>query len=423
MKYKKLTLSNGIRLILVPVQDNPSVTVVISCECGSENESRNINGISHFLEHMLFKGTPQRPSALIVSSELDSVGAESNAMTSNQVTMYYAKAQKKHWKKLFDVISDIYLNPIFPTTELEKERGVIIQEIQMYKDLPHKYVWNLLSELLYGDTPAGRPVIGSIENVRRFSRKDFLNYHKKHYIPQNTVVVVAGDVDEKAIKEQVKKTLGSINGGHKENKKTFRENQKAPALTLLKKKSDQTHMVMAFRGYKISDKKSIVASVLMSILGAGMSSRLFQRLREEMGACYYVYSYHEAEKDRGLAPIATGIDPKRACEVIEALIDECKKLTKEKVSDAELNKVKDYKVSHLYMGLETTDSLASYYMSEEISGGRIKNPLDREKEIRSVTPDSIMELAKELFTDKNLNLAIIGDIKDESKIKKSLTFK
>jgi len=423
MKYKKTTLPNGVRVIVVPVRDNPSTTVVVACETGSEYESKKENGLSHFLEHMLFKGTATRPSALTVSSELDSVGAESNAMTSNEVTMYYAKAQKKHWKKLFEVVSDIYLNPAFPAADLEKERGVIIQEIQMYKDLPHKHVWDILQNLLYGDTSAGRPITGSVENVKNFSRQEFMSYHRKHYIPSKTIVVVAGDITEKVVIDEVKKVFGTLPAVSRKERQNVKEKQKIPGFVLEKKKSDQTHMVMALRGYKSSDKKSVVASILMGVLGAGMSSRLFQRLREEMGACYYIYAYHEGDRDRGLAAIATGVDAKRAAEVIKALIDECKRLSFEKVSEKELKKVKDYKVSHLYMGLETTDALAGYFISEEVAHGHIRNPEEKEREIRAVSAEAVLELAKEIFRDRNLNLAIIGDIKETKSIKKALTFK
>lgn len=423
MKYHKTTLPNGVRVIVVPVHNNPSTTVVVACETGSSYESKKENGLSHFLEHMLFKGTATRPSAMTVSSELDTVGAESNASTSGEITMYYAKAQKKHWKKLLEVVSDIYLNPSFPAMDLEKERGVILQEISMYKDLPHHQVWDVLAKLLYGDTPAGRSVAGPAENIQRFSRQDFLSYHRKHYIASKTIVAVAGDVRGKAVLEEIKKIFGSLPLVKKSSKEVIREKQKAPGLALERRQSDQTHMVMALRGYRVEDKRAAAASILMGILGAGMSSRLFQRLREEMGVCYYVNAYNNASADHGLASIAVGIDQKRAVEVVKALVDECRRLTYEQVTDKELQKVKDYKVSHLYMGLETTDALAGYFIADEANRGEARDPEVRERELRAVTAKEVMEVAQELFRDERLNLAIVGPVTDRRGVKKALTFK
>ncbi len=423
MKYKKTTLSNGVRVIVVPTHDNPSTTVVVACETGSHYESKKENGLSHFLEHMLFKGTATRPSAFSVTSELDMVGAESNAMTGHDVTLYYAKAQKKHWKKLLEVVSDIYLNPAFPAADLEKERGVITQEIKMYNDLPHQHVWDILSTLLYGDTPAGRPIAGPVGNIQKFTRQDFLGYHRKHYVASKTIVVIAGDVAEKGVLEEVKNIFGILPVVSKREREVVKEKQKTPGFALEKRKSDQTHMVLALRGYPITNALAPAASILMGLLGSGMSARLFQRLREEMGACYYVHASHSADSDHGLASIAVGIDEKRAAEVVRALVDECKRLTYETVGETELQKVKDYKVSHLYMGLETTDALAAYCVSSEVTHGEVRSPVEREKELRSVTAEDVMAVAKDLFQDEKLNLAIVGPLSDQKGVKKALSFK
>ncbi|MEK7148110.1 MAG: pitrilysin family protein, partial [Patescibacteria group bacterium] len=381
------------------------------------------NGLSHFLEHMLFKGTPTRPSALSVSTELDAIGAESNAFTSSEMTAYYAKSEKKHWKKLLEVVSDIYLNPSFPVADLEKERGVILQEISMYKDLPKRYVWDVLAKLMYGESSAGRAIIGSEENIKNFSRQDFLSYHRKHYVASKTIVVVAGDVTSKNVLEEVNRIFGMLPLVKKRIKEKIKEKQSASALSVENKKSDQTHMVMAFRAYDAKDKRNAQLAVLMGILGNGSSSRLFQKLREEMGACYYVHTMRDTLTDHGLAAIYTGVDKARVAEVTKAIIDECKRLTYELVSDKELEKTKNYLTSHMYMGLETTDTMAGFYLSEEIVREVVKNPQDIEKEIRAITNKDIVEIAGEIFKDENLNLAIVGNIKDSKPIKKVLTFK
>ncbi len=423
MKFKKVTLPNGLRIIVIPAHDNPSATVAVATETGSHYESKAENGLSHFLEHMLFKGTPTRPSALSVATELDSIGAESNAYTSNEMTFYYAKSEKKHWKKLLEVVSDIYLNPSFPAADLEKEKGVILQEISMYEDLPQRHVWEVMAKLLYGDTPQGRSILGVPENIKNFSRQDFMSYHRKHYVASKTIVIIAGDVTPKAAVDEVKKIFNNLPEVKKRGKDRVKESQKAPALLLKKKKSDQTHMVMALRAYGAGDKRTAAASVLMAIMGDGMSSRLFQRLREEMGACYYVRTGNDIYTDHGYVAISTGVEKGRVVEVVQALIDECKRLTYEEVQEKELQKAKDYMVSHLYMGLETSDALANFYLGEEVVHGAARDPQEIEKEIRKLASKDIMDTAKDLFHDENLNLAIVGNFSDQKAIKKVLSFK
>ncbi|MHB1330900.1 MAG: M16 family metallopeptidase, partial [Minisyncoccota bacterium] len=190
MKYKKTTLQNGLRIIHVPSKGNPSVTVMALVETGSNYEEKSQNGLSHFLEHMMFKGTTRRPTSLDISRELDSLGAQSNAFTSNEMTGYYAKAEKKHFKELLDIISDLYLNPTLPPAELEKERGVILQEISMYEDLPQHKVWDVFGELVYGDSPAGRTILGPSLNIKKFKRDDFQDYRKVHYVAKKTIIVI-----------------------------------------------------------------------------------------------------------------------------------------------------------------------------------------------------------------------------------------
>lgn len=423
MKFKKTTLPNGVRVIVVPAHDNPSATVMVATETGSHYEEKRENGLSHFLEHMLFKGTPTRPSALSVSTELDSIGAESNAYTSNELTAYYAKSEKKHWKKLLEVVSDIFLNPSFPAADLEKERGVILQEIAMYQDLPHRHVWDIIARLLYGDSPQGRSILGTPANIKAFTRENFMSYHRKHYVSSKIIVVISGAVATKAVLNEIKKIFGNLPQVKRRGKDKLREIQKSAAVLVEKKKTDQTHMIMALRAFSAADKRSITASVLMGVLGDGMSSRLFQRLREEMGACYYVRTSNDVYTDHGYVAVSTGIEKGRITEVVQALIDECKRLTYEEVQEKELQKVKDYMVSHMYMGLETTDALAGHYLSEEVVHGRARDPKELENEIRKTTSREIMEIAKALFRDENLNLAIVGNIDDTRAIKKVLSFR
>ncbi|MFH1472875.1 MAG: pitrilysin family protein [bacterium] len=228
MNFKKTTLPNGLRIITVPTKDNPSVTVMVLVETGSNYEKKSENGLSHFLEHMMFKGTPTRPSPSLIHRELDSLGAQINAFTDDELTGYYAKVERRQWKKALNLISDMYQHPLIPEKDLEKERGVILQEINRYEDLPERNVWEVLGKLLYGDTPAGRTTLGPKNNIKAFSRGDFLRYHQAHYTAEKTIVVVAGDLRESEVKTKVSRYFKNIYRGKNLNKRPVKETQKSP---------------------------------------------------------------------------------------------------------------------------------------------------------------------------------------------------
>jgi predicted Zn-dependent peptidase len=395
---------------------------MVLVEAGSDYETKEQNGLSHFLEHMCFKGTAKRPTAHIISKELDSLGAQSNAFTTNEFTGYYAKAEKKHFTKILDVLADMYLNPIFPEADLEKERGVILQEISMYEDLPQRKAEYVFMKLLFGDTPAGRSIAGTRENIKNFTQKDFIDYRKAHYTAKKTIVIISGDIDQATVKKEVAKNFKDIPDHKSPKKLRVVERQTSPAILVEKKATDQMHMVLGFHSYKGGDKRNTALAVLTGVLGGGMSSRLFQKLREEMGVCYYVRPDKQGFTDHGIFTIATGVDPLRVEEVVKVLIAECKRLISEPVTDAELKKVKDYMAGSLYLGLETTDSLAEFYAVQEVENGALKSPKEYEKKLRAVTAKDIQKVAKDIFKNEKLNLAIVGNVKDEKALKKALTF-
>jgi predicted Zn-dependent peptidase len=422
MNFKKTTLKNGLRIIIVPAKSNPAVTVLVMVETGSNYETKEQNGLSHFLEHMCFKGTTKRPKSIDISRELDALGAQSNAFTSNEFTGYYAKGEKNHVSKLIDVVSDMYLNPTLPAVELEKERGVIIQEISMYEDLPQRRVQEFFAELLYGDTPAGRSIAGPVANIKKFQRKDFVDYRTKHYVAEKTIVIVAGDIAEKKVIQQITSAFKNISTAKKLLPPPVKEKQTTPAILVHKKKTDQTHIVLGVRAFDVFDKRMSALQVLAGVLSGGMSGRLFQKLREEMGACYYARANAEISNDHGSFIISTGVEEKRVEEVIKVLLEECKRLCNELVSKEELQKTKDYMSGHLYLGLETSDALAEFYVVQEALKGEMKTPAQAEKEIRAVTAKDVQNVARDIFKNKNLNLAIVGNIADSKKLKKILSF-
>lgn len=419
MKYKRQVLKNGMKVILVPMKNAPTVTVLTMVETGSKYESKENNGISHFLEHMCFKGTTNRPSAGLISRELDSIGSHYNAFTGEEYTGYYAKAASKHASKLLDVISDLYLNQIFDEKEIQKEKGVIIEEINMYHDMPQRHVSELFTELLYGDQPAGWNIAGTKENVQKMKREDFVEYRKNHYVASATALIVAGNFNEKKIMKELAEKFKKIPSSKKAGKLKVREEQMSPAIRIEHRKTDQTHIVLGVRGFPVGHKDTTAARVLNAVLGAGMSSRLFQKMREEMGVGYYVRSSYDLYTDHGILYVSIGADPSRVSEVVRAIIDEFKKFIAEFVSDEELNKTKEYLAGTMYLGLESSDSVAEHYGSQEVMRQSLKTPEQIIKEIKAVTSRKIRDVAKKLFVTKNLNLAIVGPA-DEAKLKPEL---
>ena len=422
MKFSEKVLPNGLRVVTIPMKDNPTATVLVLVEAGSKYEEKKLNGVSHFLEHMCFKGTEKRPKPIHISKELDALGSQYNAFTAQEYTGYYAKSDARHFKQIFDVVSDIYLNSAFPKAELEKEKGVIIEEINMYEDMPHRHVQDLLMKLLYGDTPAGWNIAGVKKNILKMNRGDMVKYKSMHYLPEATVIVVAGSLKEKNVFSEVKKVFGSIPRGHKARKIKVKETQKKPKALIKFKQTDQTHFVLAVRAYDLFHKDIPVLSVLAGVLGGGMSSRLFQRVREEMGAGYYIRAYGDAYTDHGLFQISAGVDNKRVAEVLSAVIEECDKLRKYPVSEEELNKVKECLIGNMKLSLESTDDIANFYGGQELLKKEIKTAENKASELRQVSARDVQRVARNIFKNKNLNLALIGPSKDAKNFLPTLKF-
>jgi predicted Zn-dependent peptidase len=422
MKYKRKVLPNGMRVITVHMKDTPTVTVLVMVEAGSKYESKEKNGISHFLEHMVFKGTEKRPTAFTISKELDSIGSQYNAFTSEEYTGYYAKAAPKHVSTLLDVVSDLYLNPAFDEKEMQKEKGVIIEEINMYLDLPHRHVQEIFMNLLYGDQPAGWTITGPRENIQAMERKDFVDYRNNNYVAEATTVIVAGNFDEKKVQKEIQQRFASLSKTKKHKKVKTIDVQTEPQVLVESRKTDQAHIVLGVRGFKAGSPQNPTIRMLNAVLGAGMSSRLFQKLREEMGVGYYVRSSYDTYTDHGIFSVSIGADVSRVEEVVNAIIAELKRFTTELVSKEELEKTQEYIIGMMLLGLESSDSIAEFYGYQEIMRQPLKMPNDLIKEIRSVTPEKIRSMAKKLFVSKNLNLAMVGPDVDPEKLKALLKF-
>ena len=415
--FKKL--KNGLRIIVVPMPQNKTVTVLTLVQAGSKYETKKISGLSHFLEHMCFKGTTKRPTAMDISYELDSLGAQSNAFTGHEYTGYYAKGDVKHFPKLLDIVSDIYLNSTFPEPEMEKEKGVIVEEINMYNDLPDEIVDDNLAKLLYGDQPAGWNVAGDIPTVKSMTRKDFIDYRKNHYVASSTIVVVSGGVT-KAVAKDIERAFKGVLEHAKSGKKKVAEKQSNAQLITLEKKTQQTHVAFGFRGFDMYDDHELEASLLAVVLGSGMSSRLFHKLRTELGVCYYAYSLHRAFTDHGIFKIAAGVTNARLLEVIEEILKECKRLKTELIPEDELKKAKDMIRGRTLLGLESSDAWAMYYGGLAVSNKSLESVESHLKRIEKISAKDLQEVAKKMFVDKKMNVSVVGPKLDNGKIKEKL---
>ena len=406
--HKKFTLSNGLRIITVPMADTQTVTVLILVEAGSKYETREINGVSHFLEHMTFKGTKKRPTPLHIAEPLDRIGGEYNAFTGQEYTGYYAKADAKNLNLVMDIISDITLNPKFDEKEMNKERGVILEEINMYADTPMRHIGDVWEKLLYGDTPAGWNIAGRKEVIIRLSRPDFTNYHDLHYIAPKMLMVVAGKINAGAVLNKAKTLFRGMKIGRHHGKTAVMEHQTRPILEIEKKKTDQTHIALGVRAYNLFDERRSALAVLATILGGGMSSRLFQMLRGKMGAAYYVRTSADQTTDTGHLATWAGIDNRRAPEIIKAILNEYRAIRREKVGSNELTKAKEHLRGSLVLSIETSDELASFYGFQEILKKEINEPAVIIRKIDRDTAEDVRTVAQDIFQNKKLNLAMIG---------------
>ncbi|MBI3985041.1 MAG: insulinase family protein [Candidatus Levybacteria bacterium] len=422
MQYKRTILRNGLRLITIPMPSFESATVMVMVGAGSRYERAQNNGISHFLEHMAFKGTTKRPTAQDIAALIDGIGGEFNAFTSKEVTGYFVKASKTHVELCLDVLSDMLQHSKLDIKEIEKERGVILEEINLYEDTPSRKIGDVYENLLYGDTPMGWDIAGRKEVIKAITREDFVNYMQGLYSADNITVVVAGGIKVEEVEELVSKYFERMSNFDIVRYTPLVENQVKPDLYIKHKKTEQVHIGVGFRTVPIGSTKRHALSVLSSILGGGMSSRLFSEVREKRGLAYYVRTGSENYQDAGNLVSTAGLDPKRVEEGIEVIINEYSKFAKgvAKITKDELVKAKEYLKGHLVLELEDSRFVAAFYAQAELLENKIETPEDLLKGIDKVTLDQVEAVAKKYFVSKGLNLAIIGNFEDRQRFEKLL---
>ena len=422
MKYQKITLKNGLRVILAPMQDTDTATVLIMTGVGSRYETRAENGLAHFLEHMFFKGTERRPTALDISKELDGLGAEYNAFTGEEYTGYYAKVASKHWMTALDVVSDLFLNAKMEQEEIDRERGAILQELNMYEDMPMRRVQVFFKTLLYGDTPLGWDIGGPKSNIKKFMRKDFVKFLERAYTSENIVVGVAGKIDPKVVKKEIEKIFSTMRIGKQPIAKRAIDKQSVPQVYLQNKKVDQTQLVVGVRAFDMFHKDKAVLSVLATVLGGGMSSRLFVEVRERRGLAYTVRTSVDLFLDAGYIATQAGVEHENLEKALGVILDEYKKIATELVGKDELKKAKESIKGRTALGLEGSDDVIEYLVGQEVLQNQVILPKDKTKAIDKVTAEDVLRVAKIIFTEKRLNLAVISPNAKKAKLEKLLHF-
>lgn len=421
MNYKKTKLKNGLRIITVPMKGTETVAVFVMVGVGSRYESEKQAGLSHFIEHMFFKGTKKRPSALDISGELDAIGGEFNAFTSKDTTGYFVKVDAKHIDTALDTVTDIYLNSKIDEKEIEKEKGTIIQEINMYEDMPMRSVADVFESLLYPKNSLGRDIVGNKKTVKSFSRKDFTEYMNRFYVANDTVVCIAGKFNEKNIVRKISRYFKGMKSGKKPGFERVNEKQGKPQVKLKTKKTDQSHLVFGARAYNRAHKDRFALALTSIILGGNMSSRLFFEVREKRGLAYYVKTSAESFFDCGYIATQAGVEHKNLEQAVSTILKEYKRIASVKVSEKELQKAKDYIKGKTVMGMEASDEVAAFFVEQELGRKKIMDVQDIFERIDKVSRNDILKVAKDIFKKNKLNLAVIGPHKIETNLLKLLS--
>jgi predicted Zn-dependent peptidase len=405
--YRKDTLSNGIRVVSETLPKSRSISIGVWVKVGSRHEAQEIGGISHFIEHLFFKGTEKR-TAKDIAIEMDSLGGEMNAFTTQESTTYYAKVVDEHLPVAIDILSDILLGSKFDPVEMEKERKVILEEIKSVEDTPDDYIHELFTNTVWRDNSLGRPILGTKETIKGLTHKDIISYIDRYYSPKEIVISVAGNFEHARLVELLNASFGKLSRSgdpKKESSPTFTH-----AVEVKKKQLEQVQVCMGCKGLNYTHEDRYVISALNTVLGNSMSSRLFQEVREQNALAYSIYSYVTSYRDTGLLTVYAGTDPSNALEVVRLVLKEFKKIKEEGITSAEEKRVKNQIKGSLVLSLESSNSHMSRLARQEIYFGKYLSMDDIIKGVEKVTAEQVRDLAQQLFTRENISLAILGPL-------------
>ncbi len=401
-------LDNGLRILTFTMPQTRAVSVGLFVGTGSRYESDDLGGASHFIEHMLFKGTTQRPTARDIAEAIEGIGGYSNAYTDQETTTYWAKVAAPHFAEAADVLTDMLRHSVFDPNEVEKERRVITEEINMTMDAPDQWVGILLSQVVWPDHPLGRDVAGTRETVSRMTRDRLLDYVEQHYLPGRTVVSVAGNVSHSEVVDLFVERLSAWPDRVANGYLPASYGSPMPRWSVEDRPTEQGHLCLAVPGLPRSHPDRFTLGLLNTVLGEGMSSRLFLELREAQGLAYAVDSSLSMLGETGLLVVYTGVDPDRAPQAIRAVLAELDRLRQERVPEGELNKAREYIKGRLVLGLEDSSAVSAWYGRQALLLDKIYTPDEVLAAYDSVTADDLQRLAQRLFTEHDLYLAAVG---------------
>ena len=417
MNPQTFTLKNGLQVIFIDTKTFPTLTTLLLIGAGSRYENEKNNGIAHFFEHMAFKGSKKYKDSFVISSTVEGFGGVFNAFTSKDHTGYWIKATTEHFTTMIDVIADMIQKPKLLVEEIEREKGVIREEINMYEDMPARKVGDLFENLLYKGSPLGFDIAGTKDIVTKFTRQTFIDYINSLYHPNNAVLVIAGGLNgQKNYLKIIEEKFGSWQSGEKSTFVKITESQTKPQMLIKYKKTEQAHFTLGYRSFSFNDDRKYALNLLATILGGGMSSRLFIQVRERRGLCYYISSGGEFYHDCGSFVTQAGVtnDLEKVKEAVKTVLEEHEKIKTGDIKPEELLKAKEMIKGRLMLSMEDSLNIASFFGNKKILQNKIETPEEIIKKIEDVSVDEIAKLAKEIFIQKNLNFALIGPFEEKN---------
>lgn len=422
MNVKVSTLNNGMRLVTNSMPFMESVSIGIWTKCGGRCEEDSISGISHFIEHMMFKGTQKRNSKEI-SEAIEGLGGVLNAFTSEENTCYLAKVPSKYFSQGLDVLADMVLNSSFLDEELEREKGVVLEEMKMYLDMPSQYVHDVLNTIMWPNHPLGKMILGHEESIMAFNRDKLFEYKRKYYTADNIVVAVSGKIEHDDVKKQLETIMEGFVDKGEPDFVAFVDNQTEPQIKIFDKDTEQAHLALGIKALKREHSDRYVLQVLNVLLGGNMSSRLFQEVREKNSLAYEIHSSIERFTDTGALVVSAGVEIKKLEKAVEIIIKEIDRFTKELVDAEELKRAKEYVEGQTVMNLEKTMNYMLHIGGSLINTGKIRSLDEIIESIQKVTAEDIMRLSKMIFKDNAINLSIVAPVPElEEKLKSYLSF-
>lgn len=418
--YDCTTLDNGLRVLVAPMPHTRSVTISFYIGAGSRYETLPVAGLSHFLEHMLFKGTSRRPTAQRISEEVDGVGGVLNGATDRELTVYYVKVARPHFAMALDLLVDLLRNPLFQEEEIEKERKVVIEELASVADSPAQQADVLLDALMWPDQPLGWDVAGTPESVNALTRDSAVGYFRRQYVPNNVVVSIAGAVELDEVVLALKALTHDWQPGEPGTWSAAIDGQTEPRLKLHYKRTEQAHLSLAVGSVANNHPDRYAVDLLSAILGEGMSSRLFNELREKRGLCYDVHSYTSHYLDTGAFSVYAGVEPAAATEAVTAILAELARTRDEGIPEEELVKAKELTKGRLLLRMEDTRSVSGWLGVQELLNGRVRTVDEVVEKIEAVTTADLQRVATDMFRTEALNLAVVGPYRSDRRFRSLL---